>query len=131
MHLFVGNITKLRIIKNSNATEHISYAISARLYLQLLWGLPDTQPWLHQKFTVDGMYAFQQNDGLGYRQMSSDESNRWEPQTETDESPKKLSRVDTCLEYYRTCSKNKDLYNAFLHSHSSCYEQIHKTTRCY
>ena len=39
-------------------------------------GLPDTQPWLHQKFTVDGMYAFRQNDGLGYRQMSSDESNR-------------------------------------------------------
>lgn len=43
------------------ASGHINYAKSARLYLQMMRELPDTHPWLYQKF-VEGNHAVRRSN---------------------------------------------------------------------
>ena len=43
------------------ASGHINYAMCKRLYLQQIWELEDTHPWLHHKF-IDGFHAVLRSD---------------------------------------------------------------------
>ena len=44
------------------ATGHIHYAKSARLYLQMMTELPKTHPWLHERFSEDGLFVVRRSD---------------------------------------------------------------------
>ena len=44
------------------ATGHINYAKSARIYLQLMVDLENTHPWLHQKFSEEGLFVVRRSD---------------------------------------------------------------------
>ena len=44
------------------ATGHINYAKSARIYLQLMLNLENTNPWLHQKFSEEGLFVVRRSD---------------------------------------------------------------------
>ena len=53
LHLYV-------ISKMTNlfaATGHINYGKSARIYLQLMLDRENTNPWLHQKFSEEGLFV--------------------------------------------------------------------------
>ena len=39
------------------ATGHFNYAKSGRLYLQLMYDLPDEYPWLHDQFSNHGFHT--------------------------------------------------------------------------
>ena len=48
------------IMKMTNlyvATEHINHAISARICLQLILDLKNTNSWLHQMFSEEGLFV--------------------------------------------------------------------------
>ena len=44
------------------ATGHINYAKSARIYLQLMLDLENTNPWLHQKFSEEGLFVIRRSN---------------------------------------------------------------------
>ena len=46
-----------RMLNLFDATGHINYAKSARLYLQLMLELPKDFPWLHEMFSNQGFHA--------------------------------------------------------------------------
>ena len=44
------------------ATGHINYAKSARIYLRLMLDLENTNPWLHHKFSEEGLFVVERSD---------------------------------------------------------------------
>lgn len=52
------------------ATGHINYAKSARLYLQMMHGLPETHPWLYEQLS-NGFHTIRRSD-IFWASISSD-----------------------------------------------------------
>ena len=46
------------------ATGHFNYAKSGRLYLQLMYDLPDEYPWLHDQFSNHGFHTVRRSNRL-------------------------------------------------------------------
>ena len=55
-------ITLQRMLSLFAATDHINYANSGCLYLQLMMDLPNKHSWLYQKLAVEGHHVIRRTD---------------------------------------------------------------------
>ena len=55
-----------RMLNIFAASGHFNYAKSARLYLQWMFELPATSPWLYEQFCVNGFHTVRRSDTISY-----------------------------------------------------------------
>ena len=57
LHLFSTS----KILNLLAATGHVHYAKCSRIYLQMMVNLEQTNPWLYQRFAVEGLFVVRRN----------------------------------------------------------------------